>query len=68
MRPTGKAIIPSSAAIFIQLANPPTAVNVCPPNIAKKTYTKTSPIKAPNSGLRISEPRSNLFLIGLATV
>ena len=55
-RPTGMAMMPSSAATFSQLAAPPADRNCCPPKIAKKMKTLTVPISAPVSGRRTRLP------------
>lgn len=58
--PTGKAMIPTSAAMFNQLDHPGAPTKTAPPKIAKKMYTTTKPIKEPVSGNLIKLPNETL--------
>ena len=55
--PTGRAMIPTSAAMFSQLDQPGAPMKTAPPRYAKKANTTTKPINDPVSGRRASAPR-----------
>ena len=55
-RPTGRAMMPSSAATLSQLAAPPADRKLAPPKIEKKTKTAMMPISEPISGRRTRPP------------